>query len=95
MTYTIKTIYHKSFSKTPVWAKGITVYFGQIGQKMTKDEAKNVLESMRFFLQNEYKYRRRNSVYSISSHPIKVEQEQITVCSIEGNDIVTFKIAEL
>lgn len=94
MAYTIETIYHKGWSKTPAWAKGIIASFGSIPESMTKDEAMAMLASLLNFITNTYRYKRRNSMEHMNIHPMNIRSESITIYSIQAKEVVTYKIKE-
>lgn len=94
MAYTIETIYHKRWSKTPAWAKGIIASFGSIPESMTKDEAMAMLASLLNFITNTYRYKRRNSMGHMNIHLMIIRSESITIYSIRAKKVVTYKIKE-
>lgn len=89
--YKITVDYHLAFGKVPIWAKGITAGFGGFGGTMSREEAENILASLSHYLR-EYTYIRRNSTERLTMHPMTVTRDAITVCSVTGNPVVTFKI---
>lgn len=90
MNYYIKKIYHKN--PIPAYILDFVATFGGMPDNISLDDAKIFLRTLKYSLEC-HQYKRRNAIETLGiSHSIQITEHEITVYTINGKPVVTFKI---
>lgn len=90
MGYYIKKIYHKR--PIPDYILNFVVQFGAFTQNISKTDAQMLLRTIKYSLEK-FQYKRRNTMELLSvTHSIQMTDTEITVYTIHGKPVVSFKI---
>lgn len=90
MGYYIKKIYHKR--PVPAYILNFVVQFGEFTQNISKTDAQMLLRTIKYEMDG-YQYKRRNKMELLSvTHSIQMTDTELTVYTIHGTPVMTFKI---
>lgn len=90
MGYYINKIYHKH--PVPAYILHFVVQYGEFAKNISKTDAQMLLRTIKYGLE-EFQYKRRNKMELLSvTHSIQMTDTELTVYTIHGTPVMTFKI---
>ena len=90
MGYCIKKIYHKR--PVPDYILYFVVQYGDLTENISKTDAQILLRSIKYSLEK-FQYKRRNSMETLGvTHSIQMTDTELTIYTIHGTPVMTFKI---